>query len=311
MNCWAIKKISQVIKLCGTILKLIVVLMVVAVAFSPAVAKQVTDQLGRQIILSDDPQRVVSLAPSITEIIFALGEEHRLKGATRFSDFPPEAISLPRVGSYVQLDLEKIVALKPDLCIAIKDGNPKQTVVRLESLGVPVYVVDPRNLEAVTETIIQIGDLLNATENAEDLVNNMRSRINRVKSAVAKISHRPGVFFQIGISPIVSVGTNTFIHELIVLAGGDNLTKGHIPYPRFNREQVLFLAPEVFIITSMARGEVFERVKIEWSRWHEMPAIKNRRIFLVDSNLFDRPTPRLVDGLEVLGRLIHPELFEE
>ena len=293
----------------GTIFSLII-LIVVAVTFSPAWARQVTDQLGRQVILSDDPQRVVSLAPSITEIIFALGEEHRLKGATRFSDFPPEAISLPKVGSYVQLDLERIVVLKPDLCIAIKDGNPRQTVVRLESLGVPVYVVDPRNLEAVTETIIEIGDLLNAIENAEDLVNNMRLRINRVKSEVEKISHRPDVFFQIGISPIVSVGTNTFIHELIVLAGGNNLAEGPIPYPRFSREQVLSLAPEVFIITSMARrrGEVFERVKIEWSRWSEMPAIKNRRIFLVDSNLFDRPTPRLVDGLEVLGRLIHPEL---
>jgi iron complex transport system substrate-binding protein len=300
-----------VFKFCGTILKLIVFLIVVAVSFSPAEARQVTDQLGRQVILSDDPQRVVSLAPSITEIIFALGQEHRLKGATRFSDFPPEAISLPKVGSYVQLDLERIVALKPDLCIAIKDGNPRQTVVRLESLEVPVYVVDPRNLEAVTETIIEIGDLLHATENAEDLVNNMRLRINRVKSAVEKISHRPGVFFQIGISPIVSVGTNTFIHELIVIAGGDNLAKGPIPYPRFSREQVLSLAPEIFIITSMSRGEVFERVKIEWSRWLEMPAIKNQRIFLVDSNLFDRPTPRLVEGLEVLGRLIHPELFEE
>ncbi|MDL1984861.1 MAG: helical backbone metal receptor, partial [Deltaproteobacteria bacterium] len=143
------------IKLCRTILKLIVFLMVVAVTFSPAWAKQVTDQLGRQVILSDDPQRVVSLAPSITEIIFALGQEHRLKGATRFSDFPSEAIGLPRVGSYVQLDLERIVALKPDLCIAIKDGNPRQTVVRLESLEVPVYVVDPRNLEAVTETIVE------------------------------------------------------------------------------------------------------------------------------------------------------------
>lgn len=290
---------------------IIIFLMFISLTSLSVEARQVTDQLGRQVILSNDPQRVVSLAPSITEIIFALGQEHRLKGATRFSDFPPEANGLPKVGSYVQLDLERIVALKPDLCIAIKDGNPRQTVVRLESLEVPVYVVDPRNLEAVTETIIEIGDLLNATENAEDLVNNMRLRINRIKSAVEKNSHRPSVFFQIGISPIVSVGTNTFIHELIVLAGGNNLTEGPIPYPRFSREQVLSLAPEIFIITSMSRGEVFERVKIEWRRWPEMPAIKNQRIFLVDSNLFDRPTPRLVEGLEVLGRLIHPELFEE
>jgi len=300
-----------VIKPCRTILTLIVILMVVVLTCLPAVARQVTDQLGRQVVLSDDPQRVVSLAPSITEIIFALGQEHRLKGVTRFSDFPSEAVNLPRVGSYVQLDLERIVALKPELCIAIKDGNPVEVVERLESLKIPVYAVDPRNLNAVMETILEIGKLLDASKTAKTLVEDMQYRIQRVRFRAAKASHHPGVFFQIGVSPIVSVGTNTFIHELIVLAGGDNLTKGPIPYPRFNREQVLSLAPEVFIITSMARGEVFERVKLEWSRWSEMPAIKNRRIFLVDSNLFDRPTPRLVDGLELLGRLIHPELLEE
>ncbi len=290
---------------------LIVVLMVIALTCPPAGARQVTDQLGRQVVLSDDPQRVVSLAPSITEIIFALGQEHRLKGVTRFSDFPSEAVNLPRVGSYVQLDLERIVALKPELCIAIKDGNPKEIVKRLESLGIPVYAVDPRDLNAVMETILEIGKLLDASKTAKTLVEDMQYRIQRVRFRAAKASHHPGVFFQIGVSPIVSVGTNTFIHELIVLAGGDNLTKGPIPYPRFNREQVLSLAPEVFIITSMARGEVFERVKAEWSRWSELPAVKDQRIFLVDSNLFDRPTPRLVDGLELLGRLIHPELLEE
>jgi len=305
-------------KFCGTIsmfrkrlLKLIVVLMFVALTSLPAGARQATDQLGRKVVLSDDPQRVVSLAPSITEIIFALGQEHRLKGVTRYSDFPPEAVNLPRVGSYVQLDLERIVALKPELCIAIKDGNPREIVERLESLGIPVYAVDPRNLEAVMETILEIGKLLDASEAAKALVADMQYRIQQVRFRAAKASHRPRVFYQVGIFPIVSVGTNTFIHELIVSAGGDNLTEGPIPYPRFSREQVLVLSPEVLIISSMARGEVFERVKTEWSRWSELPAIKNQRIFLVDSSLFDRPTPRLVDGLELLGRLIHPELLEE
>jgi iron complex transport system substrate-binding protein len=143
------------------------------------------------------------------------------------------------------------------------------------------------------------------------LVRDMHSRIQRVKSLVEKAAHRPGVFFQIGISPIVSVGTPTFIHELIVLAGGTNLASGPIPYPRFSREQVLALSPEVFIITSMARAAVFEKVKAEWSQWPNLPAVRNKRIYLEDSNLFDRPTPRLVGGLELLVRLIHPELFEE
>jgi iron complex transport system substrate-binding protein len=278
---------------------------------TPSDAKTVTDQLERNITVPDTPQRVVALAPSITEIIFALGQEHLLKGVTLYSDYPPEAARLPKVGSYVQLNLEKIVALKPDLCIAIKDGNPREVASRLESLSIPVYAVNPRNLETVMKTVLEIGKLLNATQQADILVQNMRSRVLKVKSLVAKTGSRPRVFFQIGISPIVSVGTDTFMHELIVLAGGKNLAQGPVAYPRFSREQVLALSPEVLIITSMARAAVFEQVKAEWNRWPHMPAVRDHRIFLEDSNFFDRPTPRLVDGLELLVKLIHPKLFEE
>jgi iron complex transport system substrate-binding protein len=277
----------------------------------PSDARTVTDQLGRQVTVPDKPQRVVSLAPNITEIIFAIGQEHRLKGVTMYSDYPPEAAELPMVGSYVHLDLERIVALKPDLCIAISDGNPKVVAQRLESLKIPVYAVDPRDLDTIMETIIEIGKLLDADKQAKLLVQNMRFRIQRAKSLVAKAAHRPRVFSQIGISPIVSIGTNTFMHELIILAGGINLAAGPVTYPRFSLEQVLALSPEVIIITSMARAAVFEKIKSEWNKWPNLPAVRDKRIFLEDSNLFDRPTPRLVDGLELLIRLIHPELFEE
>ena len=124
-----------------------------------SVAKTVTDQLGRQVTVPDKPQRVVSLAPSITEIVFALNQGHRLQGVTTYSDFPPEALKLPRVGSYVHLDLEKIVSLKPDLCIAIKDGNPRLIAQRLESLRIPVYAVDPDNLKTIMKTVTEIGTL--------------------------------------------------------------------------------------------------------------------------------------------------------
>ena len=210
------------------------------------------DQLERQVTLPDDPQRVISLAPSITEIIYALEQENRLKGVTRHSDFPIQATKLPKIGAYVRLDLERIVALNPDLCIAIKDGNPKEVIDRLESFKIPVYVVNPRNLNTVLETIIEIGNILNADDKAETLLTNLHDRIQRVKSLISQDTYRPGVFFQIGISPIVSVGTDTFLHELIVLAGGENLADGKTPYPRFSREQVLALAPEIFIVTSMA-----------------------------------------------------------
>jgi iron complex transport system substrate-binding protein len=277
-------------------------------AGSHIAARNITDQVGRTVSLPDDPQRVVSLAPSITEIIFALGQKDRLKGVTTYSDFPDEAAKLPKVGSYVHLDLERIVALKPDMCIAIKDGNPKAVVKQLASLKIPVYAVNPKNLDALMQTILEIGNLLNACDNANTLVQDMRSRIQQVKSQVAQTTCKPGVFFQIGISPIVSAGTNTFANELIEISGGQNLAKGPVTYPRFSQEQVLALCPEVFIISSMSKGEAFDSVKAQWSRWTDLPAVRNHRIYLVDSNLFDRPTPRLVDALELLLKLIHPEL---
>jgi len=278
---------------------------------TPSAARNVIDQLGRQITLPDDPKRIISLAPSITEIIFALEQNHRLQGATRYSDFPLAAKRLPRVGTYVHLDLERIVALNPDLCIATKDGNPKDVVYRIASFNIPVYVVDPRNTAAVIETILEIGKLVNASERAKSLAKNMRSRIERVKAVAARAAYRPRVFFQIGISPIVSVGTRTFTHEFIELAGGKNLAKGPVAYPRFSREQLLALSPEVIIVSSMAGTEAIDRARAQWSRWPDVPAVQNKCLFFVDSNLFDRPTPRMVDALELLVRMIHPELFEE
>ena len=276
----------------------------------PAAAGLAVDQLERRVAVPDDPQRVISLAPSITEIVFALEQGNRLKAVTRYSDYPHEATQLPRIGSYVRLDIERIVALNPDLCIATKDGNPKAIVDRLTSLNIPVYVVDPHSLNTILETIREIGAILNADDRAITLTTSMRARVKRVKSRVARVNHRPRVFFQIGVSPIVSVGTETFIHELIEIAGGKNLAEGPLAYPRFSREQVLTLKPEVLIITSMARQAVFEQVKAQWRRWPSIPAVRDDRIHLVDSDLFDRPSPRLVSGLELLIRLIHPELQE-
>ncbi|MCF8068909.1 MAG: cobalamin-binding protein [Desulfobacterales bacterium] len=290
-----------------------IVLLLYLVLYLPGVlsadTKTVTDHLGRTVRIPVHAKRIISLAPSITEVIFALEQSHRLVGVTMFSDFPSEAQKLPKVGSYVHLNIEKIVALKPDLCIAVKDGNPIEVVSFLEKLDIPVYAVDPRDLEAVMTSIIEIGDVLDTSDNAKKLVDDMQARISQVKTAVSGSSTRPKVFFQIGIAPIVAIGNDTFIHELITMAGGYNLTAGPIAYPRYSREQVLRLAPEIFIITSMARGGAFEQVKAEWQRWPDMPAIKNNRIHLVNSDFFDRATPRLVDGLEVLAKIIHPELF--
>jgi len=293
-----------------SVVQLIIGTLAVLTAFQSSAAGTVIDQMGRSVVVPEDPRRVVALAPSITEIVYALGREDRLVGVTRFSDFPPAAKHLPRVGSYVHLDLERIVALAPDLCIAAKDGNPKAVIQRLEALQIPVYAVNPVDLAAIGETILEVGGLLNARLAAQSLVAEMNTRITAVKDRVAATTHRPRVFFQIGISPIVSVGSGTFIHELITMAGGTNVAAGALPYPRFSREETIALAPEIVIITSMDRNESFLKAQAEWQQWPEIPAARDRRIHLVDSDLFDRASPRLVDGLELLVGLLQPELAQ-
>lgn len=272
-------------------------------------AKTVTDQTGRTLVVPDNPARVVALAPSITEIVFALGRQDILKGVTQFSDYPSEALKLPKVGSYVHLDIERIVALSPDLCIAIKDGNPRQAAERLTELGIPVYATNPVRLDSIIGTVEEIGGLLNATDRARRLVDDMKARVARVDRLVASTPARPAVFFQIGIAPIVSGGSDTFIDELITRAGGKNLAAGKTVYPRFSEEDLVKLAPDVVVITSMTRGGEFDKAMAQWRKWPTLPAVKNNRIYLIDSNLVDRPTPRIVEGLETLARLIHPELF--
>ncbi len=277
----------------------------------PVAAESVSDQLGRKVDVPGEPKRIVALAPSITEIIFQLNQAHRLKGVTQFSNYPPQALKLPKVGSYVRLDLERIVALDPDLCIGTKDGNPKEIVDRLQSMKIPVYVVDPRNLDTVIETILEIGQLLNASERANMLARTMGSRLQRVMKIASQTEKRPRVFIQIGISPIIAAGSKTFIHDLIIKAGGINVAAGSTAYPRYSREQVLALSPEIIIITSMARQAGFEEMKRDWSQWPNLPAARNQSIYLVDSDLFDRPSPRLLDGLELLVKLIHPDALEQ
>lgn len=286
-------------------------LMPAIVRAGPPAGRTLVDPVGRKVHAPVDPQRVVALAPSITEIVFALGRQDRLKGVSRFSDFPLDAEKLPKVGSYTQLDVERIVALSPDLCIGIKDGNPIAVVEQLDTLGIPVFAVNAVDMESTMKSIQAVGDALNAGPRAREIVADMRRRIRHVGETANRAASKPRVFVQIGISPIVSVGDHTFINELITMAGGVNVAAGANPYPRFSVEQVIGLAPDVLVICSMARATVFEEVKAGWMQWPAIPAVANQAVFIAPNNTFDRPTPRLVDGLEQMARYIHPQLFKE
>jgi iron complex transport system substrate-binding protein len=274
-----------------------------------ALAFTLVDEAGREVQVPERSERIVSLAPSITEILFALGAGPRVVGVTQFSNYPPEAARLPQVGSYVNLNLEKILALRPDLVIGIRDGNPKATIDRLADLGVPAYIVDPKSLEGVIHTVRNIGRAVRCERAAAQVAGQMASRIRRVERRVAG-GPNPRVFYQIGVEPIVSAGRGTFPNMLIETAGGQNVAAHMAAYPQLSVEQVLVARPEIIIVTSMTREYEFERVKRFWSQWPGLPAVAGDRIFVADSDLLDRPSPRIVEGLETIARLIHPDRFK-
>lgn len=254
------------------------------------------------------PLRVVCLAPSVAEIACALGQADRLVGAAAFSDSPEAAARLPRVGSYADPDVERILALTPDLCLGVTGMTPPGCVQRLRELGLRVELLDTTDLDAVSRSILRVGDLLDAKPQAEALSLSMRRRIQDVAEAVRGTVDRPAVLYQIGMAPMHAAGAHTFLDELIRLAGGRNVCASLSGYPRLSLEQAVALRPEVIFIPTMGHDR-FGRARSRWADWPEVPAVKSGRIHILDSDLYDRPGPRLVLGLEEMARLLHPEAF--
>ena len=266
------------------------------------------DSLGREITLSGQPQRIVSLAPSLTELLYFLGLGDRVVGVTRFSDYPPEAALKPKVGSYIKLNVEKIISLSPDLVIGTADGNRPGVVDLLEQAGIEVFIVNPRNIRQVIETIVALGEVCGVHEKARLLSRRLNRRVDRVQEKI-RSKEMPLVLFQINLRPIMTVNRHTFHHDIIRLAGGINMTQDEPNnYPRISMEEVIRRKPDVIIISSMERGGMFEEAWAEWFKWTSIPAVKNRRVHLIDSDLIDRASQRVIEGLEVMARLIHPEV---
>ncbi|MBW1716043.1 MAG: cobalamin-binding protein [Deltaproteobacteria bacterium] len=264
------------------------------------------DSLGRAVILSSAPMRIISLAPSITEMIYFLGLGDRLVGVTRFSTFPREAQGKPKVGIYTNINIEKVISLNPDLVIGTMDGNRREDVEMLEGVDIPVYVINPRTVGQVLDTLERLGEICGVTDRSERLVLSLRERVLRVERAVRN-REKPLVLLVINVRPLMSVNCNTIHHNIIQLAGGRNMTGDQpITYPKLNIEEVIRKGPDVIIISSMERGKEFDKAKQEWFRWSTVPAVSKGKVYLIDSDLIDRPAPRIVSGLEEMARLLHP-----
>ena len=287
--------------------------LVIFLGASPSFSASLTvrDEAGREVIFSFPPRRIVSLAPNITEILFSLGLDEEIVGVSIHCNFPEKAKSKPRVGSYISLDFEKITSLNPDLIIATGAGNTRDMVDRLGKLGFPSYVIYPKNFDDILKSILHIGQVVNREKEARTTTEEMRKRSQRVIE-LTKGLPRPRVFIEIGDTPIVTVGKGSFADDLIRLAGGENIAgKEKEVYPRFGMEEILKRSPEVIVISSMNPKGDYQKILREWNQWKTIPAVKNGRIHLIDSDLLDRPSLRIVDGLEELARVLHPEKFKK
>jgi iron complex transport system substrate-binding protein len=267
------------------------------------------DEVGREVTFPFPPGKIISLAPNITEILFSLGLDEEIVGVSIHCNFPEKAKNKPRVGSYISLDYEKITSLNPDLIIATGAGNTRDMVDRLERLGFPTYVLFPKNFDDILKSLGHIGDVVNREEEARVIDEEMRRRKQRIVEITRGLP-RPKVFIQIGDIPLVTVGKGSFTDDLIRLAGGENIAgKEKEVYPRLGMEEVIKRSPEVIVISSMNPKRDYEKILQGWTRWKTLPAVKNGRLHLINSDLLDRPSPRIVEGLEELAKVLHPEQF--
>jgi iron complex transport system substrate-binding protein len=278
------------------------------VASPSAAAFPTRDMLGRDVALAAPPKRIVSLVPSVTEILYALNAESLLVGVTDFCDFPPEARRQPKVGGMVAPSLEAIVALRPDLVIATNEGTREDTFTQLSRVGVPVYLVAAHHVADATSLIRRLGELTGREGAAGSLVARLEQRIEAVKKAVLTRG-RPRVLYVLWPEPLIVPGRDAIVTELIGLAGGRSLTADDADaWPRYSLEAAVAKSPEVILLANHGAGTGAVSME-KWQRLASLPAVKAGRLISVNGDLMHRYGPRLVDGLEQLARAIHPEAF--
>jgi len=245
-------------------------LLPVIAAFWPMVSQSAffTDDMGRELSLDYEPERIVTLAPSLTEIVYFLGLGERVVGVTKYSSYPPDAARKPAVGSYVDLNVEMIVGLSPDLVISTADGNQPVAIELLEKAGIPVFVVNPRNLRDVIETLVDIGEVCGVYDRARGMAAELSARVDVIASKTAG-RERPLVFLQVNAKPIMTVNASTYSSDLVRLAGGRNMSDDEpITYPRISIEEVIRQKPDVIVISSMERNGEFEEIRQQWLNLH-------------------------------------------
>jgi iron complex transport system substrate-binding protein len=274
----------------------------------------ISDDMGRQVTLPAVSQRIISLAPSDTEILFAVGAGDQVVGVTTYCNYPPEAQNRDKIGGFTAstISVEKIVALEPDLVVAA--GAIQQSVIEaLEKTNIPVVAVDPNNLEDVYRTIELVGRLTGHADQAAQVVADMQTRVDSVTQRLAAVpeAERLSVYWEVFDEPRMTAGPSTFIGQLIDLAGGVNIF-GDVSeeYPQINDEEVIQRNPAVIMGADTMGEKLTTAVVAQRPGWDQIDAVRNGRIYLFDGDMVSRSGPRLAQVLEMMAQALYPDLFK-
>lgn len=271
--------------------------------------REVTDEAGKRVRVPARPARIVTLAPNLTEIVYAVGAGDLLVGNTTFCDYPAEAKQVAKVGDTMQPNIERIVALKPDLILVSTASQLEIFTRQLDERGISVFVTDPHDLEGVFRSIKTIGDLLGRREQAEKLVEALRVRATAVEDSVKGLPVVT-VFYQVSPSPLWTAGRKSWVTDLIKRAGGKSVT-GEVEgeWMRYSDEAALASHPDAIIMAS-SDSMNGEEMKVA-PALSKSPAAINKRVYGINGDYLSRPGPRLVEGLEQIARALHPEAFKQ
>ncbi len=276
---------------------------------SAAETHEVVDEAGRRVRVPLRLERIVSLAPNLTEIVYAVGAGDRLVGDTTYCDYPPEARQVAKVGDTLHPSIERIIALHPQLILVSTASQLEAFTGELYEQGIVVYITDPHDLDGVFRSIKGLGDLLGEHERGEKLVSALEARASSVTEAI-KGSRPVTVFYQLSAEPLYTAGHDSFVTDLIRRAGGKSVTE-NVPgaWPRYSDESALAANPEAVIMA--AGGSMGEANSEIAAALRKSPAALNGRVYRIDGDYLSRPGPRLVEGLEQIARSLHPEVFRQ
>lgn len=270
--------------------------------------QQLTDDAGRNVTLPARVERVITLAPNLTEIVFAIGAGDRVVGNTSYCDYPAEARNVAKVGDTLHPSLERIIALRPQVVLVSTASQLEVFTQQLQSQNIAVFVTDPHDLAGVFKSIEQIGRMLGQEQQAQALVQKLRERTNAVEKAV-KREQPVRVFYQVSNEPLYTAGRDAFVTDLMRRAGGVSVT-GDVPgaWPKYSNESALAARPDAIILPTGGSMGAANTNPAEALR--NSPAVQAGRVYKINDDHLARPGPRAVDGLEEMARALHPEAFK-